>query len=299
MARPSTDLPDVPLYRGANRIAEYDDIDAVLRDQEMGAVNDRIRHEFLGGTLVHLDGDEHRRMRRLHGNLFRRDALDFYEREYVIPSVQRTMDSLRGEKGTDGVVHADLVALCRETLSDMGCRLIGLGDLTDDTRRARFLELSALIISGIMLDTSTATETEKEAQHERAIAAREAFWEEFVGPAVAAHREKGELAAEDAYDLLDLLLADDPDMDRELIVHNCSMYISGSQGAVIQSVTHTFDNLCRWFEDHPDRTADELNVDFLRHAAFETLRLTPPQGILVRIAGHDKELPSGHDLTEG
>lgn len=298
MDQPTKDLPDFPLYRDATALDDYDDINAVLRDLEFNAVNDRIRHEFLGETLVHLDGAEHQRMRRLHANLFRRDALDYYEREYIIPAIERTMGALRASRGEDGKVRADLVQVCRETLSDMGCRLIGLGDLEDDTRRERFLELSALVIRGIMMDTSTAPEDERAEQLEEALGAKAAFWEEFVAPAVAARREQSG-SAEEALDLLSLLLADDPEMDDELIVRNCLLYVSGSQGAVIQSVTHTFDNLCQWLQRHPDKSAADFDLDLLRHAAFETLRLTPPQGILIRIAGHDKELPGGAELSEG
>jgi cytochrome P450 len=299
MAPPTRELPDVPLYRDASRVDGYADIDAILRDFEFNAVNDRIRHDFLGETLVHLDGDEHRRMRRVHANLFRRDALDFYEQQYVLPAIDRTIKQLRCGRDADGLVRSDLVHICRETLSDMGCRLIGLGDLEDDARRARYLELAAWIVTGIMLDTSTAPANERAEHHARALAAKAAFWDEFVGPAVEAHRRKETGSAETALDLLDLLLADDPDISDELILRNCSLYISGSQGAVIQSVTHTFNNLCRWLEANPGRSAESFDIDFLRHAAFETLRLTPPQGILIRVAGHDKTLPSGREIVEG
>ena len=304
MSGGTSQLPDVPLYRDAREISDYDDIEAILRDFEFNAFTKRIRDEFLGDTLVHSDGDEHARMRRLHSNLFRREALDFYEHRVVAPAIARCMRDLRSARGADGVARADLVALSREALSDMGCRLIGLGDLEDPRRRARFLELSALLISGIVLDTSTASDAERVAQLEEARRGKADFWREFVAPAVAARRSGAtdssrDATAESALDLLGLLLADDPQISDEMILRNCSMYISGSQGAVIQGVVHTFNNLATWFAEHPERAQARFDVEFLRHAAYETLRLTPPQGILTRVASHAKQLPTGEEVVDG
>jgi cytochrome P450 len=300
----TSQLPDVPLYRDAREINGYDDIEAILRDFGFNSFTKRIRDEFLGDTLVHSDGDRHSSMRRLHSNLFRREALDFYEQRVVAPAIERSMRDLRESQGPDGVTRADLVTVSREALSDMGCRLIGLGDLEDSRRRARFLELSALLISGIVLDTSTASEEDRQVQLERARAGKAEFWREFVAPAVderrsGASQTAGPQSAESALDLLSLLLADDPEISDEMILRNCSMYISGSQGAVIQGVVHTFNNLATWFAEHPGRYEERFDVEFLRHAAYETLRLTPPQGILTRVAGHDKPLPSGAQVAEG
>lgn len=300
----TSQLPDVPLYRDAREINDYDDIDAILRDFDFNAFTRRIRDEFLGDTLVHSDGDEHARMRRLHSNLFRREALDFYEHQVVAPAIERCMRDLRTAREADGVAQADLVALSREALSDMGCRLIGLGDLEDPERRARFLELAALLISGIVLDTSTASDAERAAQLEQARDGKANFWREFVGPAVAERRARAtdsgpDASAESALDLLSLLLADDPQISDEMILRNCSMYISGSQGAVIQGVVHTFNNLAGWFAEHPECAHERFDVEFLRRAAYETLRLTPPQGILTRVASHAKALPTGEEVVDG
>jgi cytochrome P450 len=300
----TSQLPDVPLYRDAREINGFDDIEAILRDFGFNSFTKRIRDEFLGETLVHSDGDRHSRLRRLHSNLFRRDALDFYEQQVVAPAIERSIRDLRDARAADGLVRADLVTVSREALSDMGCRLIGLGDLEDPRRRARFLELAALLISGIVLDTSTASDEDRQVQLELARAGKADFWQEFVAPAVEERRSHapqaaGTPTAEGALDLLSLLLADDPEISDEMILRNCSMYISGSQGAVIQGVVHTFNNLAMWFAENPERYEERFDVEFLRRAAYETLRLTPPQGILTRVAGHDKQLPSGEQVAEG
>jgi cytochrome P450 len=152
---------------------------------------------------------------------------------------------------------------------------------------------------GIVLDTSTAGVEEREAQRQQAHAGKAAFWAEFVAPAVAACRARGPQKTGEAMDVISLLLADDPEISDEMIVRNCAMYISGSQGAVVQGVVHTFNNLESWLDDHPERADGRGDIEFLRRAAYETLRLTPPQGILTRVAAHDKELPSGDGVSEG
>src|SRR5471032_2722724 len=123
-----TGLPDLALYEGTREIAGYADAEAVLRDFEAHGP-ERASHEFLGETILDSDGDEHSRWRREHNHLFRRNALEFYERALIVPAIERCFDELRMERGADGIVRADLVPLSRDILSDIGARLLGLGDL--------------------------------------------------------------------------------------------------------------------------------------------------------------------------
>jgi cytochrome P450 len=299
----TTGLPPIQMFEDAVEVTTFNEIQAILKDPEFLAVTKRTRDEFLGGTLPHLDGPEHRRMRQVHSNLFRREALEFYEQHVVAPAIQRGLGDLRQRRAAGEPVRADLITLSRGMLSDMGCRLIGLGDLSDAERRARFTELVQAILGGIVNDNSTAPEPERAQQLEKARLAKGEFWQEFVLPAVEVHRDEirgGKLptSVADALDLLTLLLVNDAEISDELLLHNCLLYISGSQGAVVQTVAHTVGNLTDWFEQHPERSGDELDATFLLRAVNETLRVTPSQGTLPRVASRSKHV-AGHDVADG
>jgi cytochrome P450 len=293
-------LPDIPLYSGATELETLRDVDAVFRDREFTMqthIPSRDSYQFVGGTLLSIDGLEHSNTRRLHGPLFRKDALEHYETEIILASIDTCLAGLRERRGPAGIVHADLVQVCREMLCDMAARLIGLGDLADPNRRRRFMRLSELLAQGISI--SWVNTPDRDERLAESLAAKQEFWSEWVEPKLKELRQEHAREAtsgEDALDLLTLLVSQD--LADETIVRNCLMYAAGSINTTTQGVVNTVIELQRWFTAHPDRWGDRRNHAFLHAAAGEALRLHPPIPAVLRKAGHEKHLPSGLQLAE-
>lgn len=295
-------LPDIPLYHGATELGTWDDVDAAFRDREFTMATHlpgRPSREFLDGALLVIDGTAHSQDRRTHGPLFRKAALEHYEREIILASIDRCMRELRSRE-VDGRVSADLVRVCQEMLCDMAVRLVGLGDLDDGARRERFVQLSALLSQGIAMPWYNGPDREARLSESRA--AKDEFWREWVEPVLRERRAQlagTATSGDDALDLLTLLLANDPDMDDGLVLRNCIMYTSGSINTTTHSVVHTVDLLRAWFAAHPARWDDRHDLAFLHAAAAEALRIHPPIPAVLRRAGHDRCMPSGREVHEG
>src|SRR5467141_3524665 len=71
--------------------------------------------DFLKGTIAECSGEAHVARHRIQAGLFRREALQHYETEVLIPSIERQLEA--GEVADDGRVHDDLVQLARRILT--------------------------------------------------------------------------------------------------------------------------------------------------------------------------------------
>ena len=239
---------------GVRVVSEYGDARDVLKDRGACPVNHNGRSApFVGGTLITLHGDEHLRRRRLEAPLFTRDALARYELDVLAPAIERAMSPI-GER-------ADLVALSRAMLLQIAAAIIGLDDVHTDARIDRLGACMDKLIDATHVEWSGDDRDRivREAQR-----ARDVFDREFVTSSLR-RRE-----SEPQHDLLSLIA----DLDHDAIVREAILYLVAATVTTATLVTHTVDEIGRLQQD--------VDPEFLRAAAEESLRLHVPTAALLR-----------------
>ena len=136
-------IPDfVKQYQIVNR---YHEIEEVMKSPDFRQGGEAERETFLGGTLIYLEGTEHRDTKNLLSPLMSREALAYYERRLLDPVINETLDKLRRERGEDGLVRSDLVPLVRVMLRQISARVTGVDGVDPPQRIERFGALAAKV----------------------------------------------------------------------------------------------------------------------------------------------------------
>ena len=114
-------MSDCPFLR-INRYEDalrFDRHRAILNAAEMFAgvaedpVNGEINvDEFLDGSVVFMNGPEHRERRKRLNTLLRPDALHAIREDVILPAAQRLLTDRLAEPDEDGVHRMDLVDFC-------------------------------------------------------------------------------------------------------------------------------------------------------------------------------------------
>jgi cytochrome P450 len=180
---------------------------------------------------------------------------------------------------------------------------LGLDLPNDDAAFERLSLLNDKLFEGTRLQWSSRDLDEAVAE---GVEYKRLFTEEFVRPAMArraalvARFRVGEIKEEQLpRDLLtQLLLAPHP-IDEDDIVRECIVFLAASNTSTTSAACFTILELDEWLKAHPDDRALLGDVDFLRNAAMESLRLKPPTPIILREAHADIALPSGEQISEG
>jgi cytochrome P450 len=276
-------------------ITAYSDAAEVARSDEFGAPDaPHLGYEFVGGSVLHLNGDEHRSRRRLEAPLFAKSAILQYEVDVLLAATSRQIERQRATP-TAGDTGPNLVEIARRIMLEVAAVFIGL-DGADDADRLALLERCMYpLTEAVELRWTERDQNEVIAQ---GLAAKAVFAQEFVDPAIrarlAVHAEErpadliGLLVGTDAY-------AEDPDLPcREAIV-----FLAGSTLSTSTAIVSTVLELERWFADHPEDRKQIADPDFLLAATNETLRLEPTAPHLLKMALVDTRLPDGRPVSAG
>ncbi len=307
------------------------EMDEVLRCPELekrGHGNSPHAEEFvLGGTLIYIWGDEHRRRRRMYAPLVSAAALREME-TWLGPMIQRRLAALPVD--TDGRVRADVMILARDVSLAIAARIIGLDDMASLDRLARLGELGDRLVASLKAHLEfekspgmqAATPAELAAAKQRFIAmriaeakvAKQSFIDEYYAPArarrealVARHRA-GELEqARLPKDLITLMVLNDaqlrtePSWDEDLPVRECTMTLAASDHTTSMAACHVVADICQWIDANPQDRGKVTDLAFLRRAVNESLRLhqvTDP-ATNWRHAREDVKLKTGRTIAAG
>ena len=310
MAEPASGCPVVRIndYDEARRfdrsrsIANAAEMFAALHaDPVNGEINMR---EFLSGSVVFLDGAEHRDRRKLLNRMLRPDALAAIREDIIIPAAHAYLASHLTEPGGDGAYRADLVDLCHRTFLRFTAKLVGLLGVDTEEGVSRLSEFAGPIAAG----TSSQFLEDRTAVNEMALEAKARYVEEFYRPSRQAADELVAAAAAGELDpdaipvnIMTLIAAaaDDAYRDEERAIVETTMMFAASVGTSTQSIIHTVDFLDRWFAAHPEDRRLSTDHQFLLNALQETIRLRAPfSPYNTRMATEDCEV-GGHRLTKG
>jgi cytochrome P450 len=277
------------------RVSQLEDIGKLLRSQtavthnpylfanyKEDHVNGEINvREFLGASMMYVEGDSHRRRRKALNPLVRGDALQGIREDVVLPEADRLLELWLSEPDSDGVYRLDLVEFLERVFIHFTAILIGLADVRTDERLARLASLAGPLAAG----TSSGYLADRDAVNKRALEAKARYVEEFFRPSLAWHREQrrridaGEIEdSEVPESLLKKVAAGAcPEwaIEDDVVVESTLLF-AASVGTSTQSIVHTIDLLQTWFVQHPEDLERKTDHEFLLNCLQEIIRMRAP-----------------------
>lgn len=294
---------------GMIQLSDYDEIGEVLKSRKFLQGGHRIaRQTLLKDTTFMIDGEEHLGRRRILARLLDDDAVAGYRDRHLIPVVERCLaEEAAAHRGADGRVRTDLAPLIQVCLHRVAAALVGIDGLESAEATQRFIRQVRTITAGQTVDWSL---DDKDAVLARGHSARDEFQREFFEPSlerrkqrIADARARDENAEALATDMLSLMVVHREDTwksDDMLLLREVNGFITGSTQTTANGFISLALRLERWFEKHPeDRALINSDPEFLRRAAFESLRLTVAPPARIRTATEDVTLSSGRTIKAG
>ena len=289
------------------RVETYAEIDEILRSPDFHQGSHRESGPVYGGSLVTIDGPDHRQCRRTLMTLFSHESLKRNERDALLPAIAQTLNALTATRGQDGWVRADLVPLLRGFLIGVSAGVTGVDDVDDPARRARLQALVAKLEAASGVEWSTRNHADVLA--EGTVARRELI-QDFLQPALerrlalAARCKAGELQKSDLpMDLLSVLAQHGEDGrggEDAYVWRECALFLVAGTQTTSHALPHVLWHLDQWWAAHPEDRERATDIEFLRAAASESLRLHQPVPALLRIAMKDVTLASsGRFFSKG
>jgi cytochrome P450 len=296
-------MSDCPFLR-INRYEDalrFDRHRAILNAAEMFAgvaedpVNGEINvDEFLDGSVVFMNGPEHRERRKRLNTLLRPDALHAIREDVILPAAQRLLTDRLAEPDEDGVHRMDLVAFCHRVFIHFTAKLVGLVGVDTEERITALSECAGPLAAG----ASSQFLENRTAINEMALAAKRRYVEEFYRPSRQACEKLPE--ADRPVNIMRFIVDGEPgyEDERQAIIETTMMF-AASVGTSTQSIVQTFDFLEDWWSEHPEDRGLATDETFLLNALCETIRLRAPfSPYNTRMAAEDCEV-AGHEVTKG
>lgn len=247
----------------------------------------------MGGVLVNLHGDEHRRRRRLENQLYRRDTLLHYERD-LFPAIVESTLRPHAEAG-----RAELVAVGHQLMMNLAATTAGV-DRPQGTpeETQRLYEYLRVFIEGATLAHHTGDRAAKAREVQDAL---EQFDADFLDGSVA--RRRAALDAGEALprDILSVLIEheDELGLSHEILRREVAFYLLAGAHTSATAFTRVTHNILRWLADHPEDRASAEDLEFVQRCTNETVRLEPSSPIALRRAVERTELSDGTVLEPG
>ncbi len=289
------------------RVDSYAEIDEVLRSSGFEQGSHFESRPVYGGSLVTIDGPEHRARRKLLMGLFTHAALRRSEVEILAPAIRQAFDALRAARSADGLVRLDLVALLRSLTIVISAHVTGVDNADEPQRRAQLQALVTSLEAASGVEWSTRDKTEVMAE---GVAARSVLIRDFLQPALGRRNslvqaiKLGQLPDSALpMDLLSLLArhGEDGQPDEQArIWRECALFLVAGTQTTSHALPHIVWHLDTWWKAHPEHRWRSGDIEFLRGAANESLRLHQPVPALLRVATRDVVLQaSGRSFHTG
>ena len=298
------DMPPPPHIAGIKHFTDYSTVDEVLKSKDFRQGSHQESQPFFGDSLLTIDHDAHFERRKLEAPLFRKDALEYYEREELLPLIARSLDECKENRGEDGLVRADLCMLIRNMLARISAVSTGIDGVDTEERTDAFRTYVEQLGTGATVEWSTENHNEV---IDRILSIRDGFVKEFFAPSVERRcalikrYKNGNITEDDLpRDLLTLMyLHWNKAWDDELPLREAALYLVASSQTTTHAVPHMMMHLAEWFHAHPEDYEKRFDRDFLKRAGHETIRLHLPSPALLRIALRDVTLSNGTEISEG
>ncbi|MDG1846647.1 MAG: hypothetical protein P8J01_09685, partial [Acidimicrobiales bacterium] len=106
-----------PYVADMRQFVDFVTVDEILRSKDFRQGSHQESQLFFGESLITIDHHAHFERRRLEAPLFRKEALQYYEVEELLPLITRSLEECKQNRGEDGLVRADLCLLVRNMLA--------------------------------------------------------------------------------------------------------------------------------------------------------------------------------------
>jgi cytochrome P450 len=293
-----------PHIAAMTKISDYREIDEILRSKDFRQGSHTESRPLFGGSLLLLDGPEHRERRRMENALFDRAALLSYDHAALNPVVEQMVQDCLAGAGPDGRVTVDLIPLVRAMLHRIAAATTGIDGVDTPERTERFRWFLEQLGSAATVEWST---EDHDAVLANGMRQRAAFVEEFFGPSLRRRKDlvagfrAGTVAREELpLDLLTLLFLHWNDAwDDELPLREATLYLVAATQTTTHTLPHVIVHMEDWLRDHPEDAGKQHDPDFLRLMINESLRLHQPAPTLLRYATSTVTLASGREVAAG
>jgi cytochrome P450 len=291
-------------FGSATRLTSFAEVDEVFRSGDFapGSHIDGHPSAFLfNGSLATVDGAEHFDRRRLEAALLRKPVLAQLENDLLPSALEHQFESVRRNRGPDGVAHADLLKILRGGLIPLAAAIVGLDDLETD-QSIEALRTSLLKISegsSIRWGVRPIEESISSAMDGKATFVRDYFrpaWsrrQQLVGEVDAGRRDRSDLPN----DLITLLITSPiAGWDEDVNVREVLLFFTGAANTPALVTPHVVYDVLTWLAAHPRETelvTGPQREEFLWRCLLESLRLHLEVPAHFRMASHPVRLRSG------
>lgn len=110
---------------------------------------------MFGGSLVVIDGPEHRQRRKMLMGLFSHAALRRNEKEILAPAIHHAFEALSATRDAEGLARVDLVPLLRSLTIVISAHVTGADGAEDPRCRTRLQALVAKLEAASGVEWST------------------------------------------------------------------------------------------------------------------------------------------------
>ncbi len=298
-------LENQPTKPPVHWITEYAPASAILHSKAFREVTFKGLIPLLGHTIVTVEGTAHYQRRALEGRLFALAVLRAHERDFVSKIIADTLQPILAEGA------GDLVEFSHAIASRIAARVIGLDGLADPARLHEASHLLSALVGGTSINGGEAGEvlTRREA--------RNRLRERFINGAIDRRRQllkeyqAGRLEqAALPFDLITLLLQHSNSelktnarnfgsgWDVRQIAAEVAFYAVAAEDTTATLLPRLMHEIWYYAALYPQQTSLLQNLDFLRKAAAEALRLHPVVPTIFRQANQAVQL-AGYDFVEG
>lgn len=295
-----------PFVANMAQLTTYDDITAALRASEMESFRDEYSHDFLGGTLPALNGQEHFARRRLESPIFNTSALRSWQEETLRPLVDSYLTQLASTTSLGEHPQIDLLEAGLHLLVRIGASFSGLGEITSQEQASRLLNYVESFSTGVGFEWVRLPDDERASLLTDTVRNTQKFRDEFFEPALLHRRsliqqyENGEIQKEELpRDVLTMMLIHENKSSEDVMFREVALYLHASILTTAGAVCHSVEEITAWLDVHPEDRWILEDPDALRDAVSEVLRLHPLVPALVRRATADITMPSGMDIAAG
>ncbi len=276
-------------------ITDYATAEAILRHKSFREVTFKGLVPLLGNVIVTQENQLHRERRALEGRLFLPTILSKAEKDSIKSAIARVLDNLDRE--------ACLVEISYGVMSRLAASFIGLDGLDDTAQARQAAHLLSALVSGTRHQSRGAEPLTRRQ-------ARDELRRIFVDGAISRRRnlilqqQAGKSAVDKLpSDLITLLLLhsyqNDNKWDTRQIAAETLFYAVAAVDTTANLVPHLLHELWKFTSKHPKYKPQLMNMDFLRGAAAEALRLHPAIPTIFRQASSPVEIEGVLSFAEG
>ena len=306
----SPDYSKVPALAGMILLEDYEEIAEVLRSKQFVQSGYRVNKETLmRNVLITLDGEPHMKRRRALAKLFDDHKIAYLRDQYLVPVTQHSLKEVAAvAREPDGSIKVDLVPFIQRCLFRIGAAVAGIDGVESPEAADRLIRQIIAISDGLVADWAREDSASIVRKGEEA---REQFRTQFYNPSFARRkklveeaRAGGDLKGADLpQDALTLMMTNQDgswEGDADLLLRETYVFMVASTQTTANALTWFILRLEDWLKKHPeDRRLIAEDPEFLRRAAFDSLRLTISAPWRLRTATEDVKLASGREIKAG